>query len=137
MQTLYDRLETLYGVVLVFQPTDIAAADLIRTLDLLQIKKIPVLGLVVNMSYCIAPSGEQFWPYISPRVEIADLCKEHGIPVLGEVPLTPSQQILNKHFDSVVASMLACEPKVLAPGVFSKVYKGIKRKALKEIIRRL
>ncbi|GAH84009.1 unnamed protein product, partial [marine sediment metagenome] len=70
---------------LVFQPTDMAAADLLRTLDFLKFKKVPILGLISNMSYCLSPSGERFWPFLSPEVDLAQICKEFGIPLLGEM----------------------------------------------------
>jgi len=57
MQALYEYITDLLGVVLVFQPTDMAAADLLRTLDFLKFKKVPILGLISNMSHCYRHRG--------------------------------------------------------------------------------
>jgi len=91
MQALYDYITDLHGVVLVFQPTDMAAADLLRTFDFLKFKKVPVLGLIANMAYCVSPRGEIFWPFLSPEVDLEKICKEFGVPLLGKIPLTANK----------------------------------------------
>lgn len=138
MQALYDRIaDTLYGVVLVFQPSDIAAADLVRTLNFVKIKKVPLIGLISNMSYCISPSGERFWPFLSPKIELGSVCREHGIPLLGEVPLTSSQQVIDTEFDGIVQRMANLKPVVIKDTVLKKLYRAIAKEALKAVIRRL
>lgn len=138
MQTLYKQMgQDLYGVILVFQPTDIALADLIRTLDFVKIKKVPILGLVANMSYCLSPSGEKFWPFISPKVDLGSVCQEHGISLLGEIPLTPSQDRIDQEFDAIVKRMDNIQPVVLKDSIFMKLYKALTQKAFETIVRRL
>lgn len=138
MQALYDEMaSSLYGVILVFQPSDIAAADLVRTLDFVKIKKVPLIGLISNMSYCLSPSGEKFWPFLSPKMELGSVCREHGIPLLGEVPLTPSQRVIDAEFDRIVQSMSTLSPVVLRDSVFKRLYRAIAKEALKAVIRRL
>lgn len=138
MQALYDAVAgDIYGVVLVFQPTDIAVADLVRTLDFIKIKKVPVVGLIANMAYCIAPSGERFWPFISPKVELGAVCEEHGIALLGEVPLTPSQGSLDSKFDSIVSRMGGTKPLILKDSALVKLYKSVARQVVKTVLRRL
>lgn len=138
MQALYDAVAgDVYGVVLVFQPTDIAAADLVRTLDFIKIKKVPVVGLIANMAYCIAPSGEKFWPFISPKVELGEVCEENGIALLGEVPLTPSQHIIDLEFDSIVSRMDGVKPLILQDSILTKLYKRIAKGVVKAAIKRL
>lgn len=138
MQALYDAVVgDIYGVILVFQPTDIAVADLVRTLDFIKIKKVPVVGLIANMSYCISPSGEEFWPFISPKVELGAVCEENGIALLGEVPLTSSQERINEEFDSIVKRMDGVNPLVLKDSMLTKMYKSIAKGVVKAAIRRL
>jgi len=137
MQALYDALAgDIYGTVLVFQPSDIAVADLVRTLDFIKIKRVPVVGFVANMAYCIAPSGVKFWPFISPNVSIGDICAEHGIPTLGEVPLTPSQDMLNLEFDTIAQRVVDAKPLVLKDSMLAKFYKRIARETVKSVVRR-
>jgi len=138
MQALYDAVAAdIYGVILVFQPTDIAAADLVRTLDFIKIKKVPVVGLIANMAYCIAPSGDKFWPFISPKVELGSLCEENGIALLGEVPLTPSQNIIDLEFDRIANRMDGVNPLVLKDTMLTKLYKAMAKGVVKAAIRRL
>jgi len=138
MQALYDAVAgDVYGTVLVFQPTDIAVADLVRTLDFIKIKKVPVVGLITNMAYCVSPSGEKFWPFISPNVNIGGICEEHGIPQLGEVPLTPSQDILNLEFDKIALRVIDTKPLVLKDTMLVKLYKRIAKETVKSVVRRL
>ncbi len=138
MQALYDAVaDDIYGVVLVFQPTDIATADLVRTLDFIKIKRVPVLGLIANMAYCIAPSGKEFWPFISPKVELGSVCEESGIALLGEVPLSPSQGIIDSEFDEIASRMEGVNPLVLRDTMLTKLYKAMAKRVVKAAIRRL
>ena len=138
MQALYDALAgDVYGTVLVFQPTDIAVADLVRTLDFIKIKKVPVIGLIANMAYCLSPSGEKFWPFISPNVNIGGICEEHGIAQLGEVPLTPKQDLLNLEFDKIAVRVIDAKPLVLKDSMLTKLYKRIAKETVKSIVRRM
>jgi len=138
MQALYDAVAgDIYGTVLVFQPSDIAIADLVRTLDFIKIKRVPIVGLIANMAYCIAPSGKEFWPFISPKVELGTVCEENGITHLGEVPLTPEQDIINKAFDKIAQRVIDASPLVLKDSMLTKLYKKIAKGAVKAAVRRL
>ena len=138
MQALFDALAgDIYGTVLVFQPSDIAIADLVRTLDFIKIKKVPVIGLIANMVYCLSPQGEKFWPFISPNVNIGDTCEEHGIAQLGEVPLTPKQDLLNLEFDKIAARVINANPLILKDSMLTKLYKKIAKETVKSVVRRL
>lgn len=138
MQALYDAVaDDIYGVILVFQPTDIAAADLVRTLDFIKIKKVPVVGLIANMAYCVSPTGEEFWPFISPKVELGEVCEENGIALLGEVPLTPSQGMIDLEFNRIASRMDGVNPLILQDTMLTKLYKKMAAKIVKAAVRRL
>jgi len=137
MQELYDCLSDLYGIVLVFQPSDIAVADLVRTIDFIRIKRAPVVGLVSNMAVCISPKGEKFWPYLSPRVDIGSVCEEHGIPLLGEVPLTSLQAKVDAEFDKIADRIENTKPIVLTDDLATRLCKAIARRAVEAVIRRI
>ncbi len=127
----------VYGVILVFQPTDIATADLVRTLDFIKIKKVPVVGLIANMAYCLSPLGEKFWPFISPNVNIGSICEEHGIAQLGEVPLTPKQDIIDLEFDKIAVCVVSGTPLILKDSMLTKLYKAMAAKVVKAAVRRM
>ncbi len=136
MQALYDYITDLHGVVLVFQPTDMAAADLLRTLDFLKFKKVPILGLVSNMSYCVSPLGERFWPFLSPEVDLVQICKEFGIPLLGEIPLTPDRKVAERAFDRIASSLDGAKAVILKDDIAKRLLREGKRKLLKAAIKR-
>jgi len=137
MQALYDYLPDLYGVVLVFQPTAIAAADFPRTINFLERKRVPIIGLVTNMGRCISPSGEEFWPFISPKVDLASICKKYGIAILGDIPLTPDERLIAAEFDEVANNFEKVRPRILEPNIAIKLYKDLKRRLLKVAVRSL
>jgi len=138
MQALFDALVgDIYGTVLVFQPSDIAVADLVRTLDFIKIKKVPVVGLVANMAYCLSPSGEKFWPFLSPNVELGAVCGKSGIAILGEVPLTPKQDVINLEFDKIAERVVKATPQALKDSMLTKLYKKIAKETVKSVVRRL
>jgi len=137
MQALYDYLPNLYGVVMVFQPTAMAAADFPRTINFLYRKKVPIIGLVTNMGRCISPSGEEFWPFISPKVDLASICKNHGIAILGDIPLTPDEHLIASEFDMVAKNFEKVRPTILEPSIVTKLYKELKRRVMKVAVRRL
>ncbi|MBU0777979.1 P-loop NTPase [Patescibacteria group bacterium] len=137
MQALYDYITALHGVILVFQPTDMAAADLLRTLDFLKFKKVPILGLVSNMSYCVSPLGERFWPFLSPEIDLAQICKEFGIPLLGEIPLTPDRKVVEQTFDEIASRLDGAKSVILKEDIATRLIREGKRRLLKTAIRRL
>ena len=137
MQALYDYITDLHGVVLVFQPTDMAAADLLRTLDFLKFKKVPILGLIANMTYALSPLGERFWPFLSPEVDLAKICKGFGIPLLGEIPLTPDRKVVEQAFDRIASRLDGAKPVILKEDIAKRLIRAGKRKLLKAAVRRL
>jgi len=137
MQALYDYITDLHGVVLVFQPTDMAAADLLRTLDFLKFKTVPILGLVSNMSYCRSPLGESFWPFLSPKVDLAAICEKFGIPLLGEIPLTPDKKMVEQAFNQIASRLDGTKPVILKEDIFKRLIREGKKNLLKAAVRRL
>jgi ATP-binding protein involved in chromosome partitioning len=76
----------LDGAVIVSTPQDLALIDAKKAIDMLKRLQIPLLGLVENMSYFIAPdTGRRYdiFGHGGARQAAADL----GMPFLGEVPL--------------------------------------------------
>jgi len=138
MQALFDALANdIYGTVLVFQPSDIAVADLVRTLDFIKVKEVPIIGLIANMAYCLSPSGEKFWPFLSPNVDIGNICGTYGIAQLGEVPLTPEQGIIDLEFDKIAERVVGATPLVLKDSMLTSLYKRVALETVKSVVRRL
>ncbi|GAI50852.1 unnamed protein product, partial [marine sediment metagenome] len=70
MFSFFDQVKDLFGVVIVSQPTKISTIGLIRTIDLLRVKQIPILGLVANQDGFLNRLGEIEYQFLSPRVDL-------------------------------------------------------------------
>ena len=82
-QTIVD------GVVIVSTPQDLALIDAQKAIDMLRRMAVPVLGLVENMSYFIAPdTGNRYDIFGTGGAERA--AGSLGIPFLGAIPLVMS-----------------------------------------------
>ncbi len=76
----------LTGAVIVSTPQDIALIDARRAMSMFNTVKVPVLGMIENMSYFLCPHcGERsdIFSHGGARETAAEL----GLPFLGEIPL--------------------------------------------------
>lgn len=76
----------LAGAVIVSTPQDLALIDAKKAMDMLQRLGVPLLGLVENMSYFIAPDTGRRYD-IFGHGGAAAAASDMGLPFLGEVPL--------------------------------------------------
>lgn len=78
----------LTGGVIVSTPQDVALSDARRGLTAFRQLQVPVLGMIENMSYFIAPdSGQRYEIFGYGGAERA--ARELGVPFLGRLPLDP------------------------------------------------
>ncbi len=76
----------LAGAVIVSTPQDLALIDAKKAIDMLKRTGVPLLGLVENMSYFIAPdTGARY--DIFGHGGARDASDSLGLPFLGEIPL--------------------------------------------------
>jgi len=109
--SLFEHLENIFGAILVCQPTNLAVQDIERTLNMLEVKRIPLLGMVGNMVYAIAPeSGEEFCPFLDAGIDLEGFCRKRGIPYLTSIPLTPIKELINGIFDNLADKVTGLEP---------------------------
>ncbi len=79
----------LLGAVIVSTPQDLALIDARKAMDMLLRTGVPILGLVENMSYFIAPdTGRRYDIFGHGGAQAA--AAAHDIPFLGEIPLVMS-----------------------------------------------
>jgi ATP-binding protein involved in chromosome partitioning len=76
------------GVVLITTPQDISLADVRRGADLFRQMKIPILGIVENMSYFVPPDLPDKKYFIFGEGGAKNLAVELNLSVLGEVPFS-------------------------------------------------
>ena len=74
----------LCGVVVVSTPQSLAVIDVMRSIDCFSKLKIPILGLVQNMSYLLQ-NGEK--TYIFGRDKAKEMAQEMQINFLGDIPI--------------------------------------------------
>src|SRR5436190_5395379 len=86
VQLSLAQLVPVQGAVLVTTPQDVSVADVRRALRMFETVAIPVLGIVENMSYLIAPdTGHRY--DIFGEGGGAKLAGMYHVPLLGTVPL--------------------------------------------------
>lgn len=77
----------LAGAVIVSTPQDLALADARKGITMFQKVEVPLLGVVENMSYFIAPDTGAHYDIFGHGGAKAE-AERIGVPFLGEVPLT-------------------------------------------------
>ncbi|HXV96777.1 MAG TPA: Mrp/NBP35 family ATP-binding protein [Anaerolineae bacterium] len=83
---------SLTGAVIVTTPQKVALSDVIRGVAMFQQLNVPILGVIENMSYFVAPdTGHRY--DIFGHGGGATMAKEVGVDFLGEVPLEPQVRI--------------------------------------------
>jgi ATP-binding protein involved in chromosome partitioning len=83
--TLSQRF-ALTGAVVVSTPQDVALIDARKALDMFHKLKVPVLGLIENMSTFVCPNcGHE--AHLFGHGGVADEAARQGAPFLGELPL--------------------------------------------------
>ncbi len=86
VQLSLAQLVPVQGAVLVTTPQEVSLADVRRAVAMFEQVKIPILGVIENMSYFIAPdTGIKY--EIFGRGGGQKLCDEYGLNFLGLVPM--------------------------------------------------
>lgn len=114
----------LSGAVIVSTPQDLALIDARKGINMFKKVEVPVLGIVENMSYFIAPdTGLRYdiFGHGGARAEAEAI----GVPFLGEVPLTISIRETSDAGTPVVVS----DPD----GPQAKVYRDIAEKVWQQV----
>jgi ATP-binding protein involved in chromosome partitioning len=87
-QLSLSQVIPLSGVVMVTTPQEVALLDVRKAIAMFQKLNVPILGVVENMSYFIAPdTGNRY--SIFGEGGGRKLADEYGVPLLAQVPLDP------------------------------------------------
>lgn len=84
-----SQLLPLTGSVVVCTPQEVALLDAIKAVAMFRKVKIPVLGMVENMSGFVCPDTGKEWD-IFGKGGAERRARELGVPFLGDVPITIS-----------------------------------------------
>jgi ATP-binding protein involved in chromosome partitioning len=85
-QLSLSQVVPLGGVVMVTTPQDVALLDVRKALAMFRKLNVPILGLVENMSYFIAPdTGAKYAIFGEGGGD--KVAEEFGVPLLAQIPL--------------------------------------------------
>ena len=88
--SLSQTLE-LQGGLIVTLPQQVSLDDALRGINMFQELKIPIFGVIENMSYLETPDGEKMDIFGSGGGE--KLAKMTGVPFIGSIPIDPQVRI--------------------------------------------
>ena len=85
--TLSQKLK-IDGSVIVTTPQDVALIDVVRGLKMFEKTEIPILGLIENMSYFVAPdTGKQYPLFGESKTE--KIAEQYDYEILSKIPHDP------------------------------------------------
>ncbi len=118
--TLAQSLQNvgLTGTVTVTTPQQVATADVIKSMEMFKKVNVPLLGIVENMAYFIAPdTGARYDIFGSGGAQ--RLAGQLGVPLLGQIPLGMS---IRDGGDSGIPAVTRD-----APDAYAEVFSAIAR----------
>ncbi len=119
------QLTDLTGAVIVTTPQKVATLDASKAIAMFEQVKVPILGLIENMSYFIPPDAPEKKYYIFGQGGAEELAKSINSKVLGKIP----------HMIDVMEGGDSGMPNLLndKDGIISKVYTNIVKELEEEI----
>src|SRR5579884_1149738 len=108
-QLTLTQTAPLSGAIIVTTPQDVALIDARKGLEMFRQVRVPVLGIIENMSYFLGEDGKRY--EIFRHGGGRKLAQEAGVPFLGEIPIDPrvaecgdaGDPIVHKYPDAPVA----------------------------------
>ena len=124
-QLTLTQTAPLSGAVIVTTPQDVSLIDARKGLEMFRQVRVPVLGIVENMSYFVGEDGKRY--DIFRHGGGRKLAAEAGVPFLGEIPIDPrvaecgdtGDPIVHKYPDSPVARAYTALAATVAQGLAS------------------
>lgn len=134
--TLFENIQGLYGAILVCQPTTLSIQDIERNLDIARFKKIPLLGMIGNMTFTICPEcGHHYVPFLDAGVDLPAYCREHGVPYLGSVPFLPFAAQIDRVFEDIAETVDVARPvRIWERSMRQRVEDGLMGAAVRRIL---
>ena len=89
------------GIIIVTSPQELVGMIVDKAVNMAKMMKIPVLGLVENMSWIACPDcGKKIYPF--GESQTAKIALEQGLPLLAQLPIDP---VLAKECDTGVIEL--------------------------------
>ena len=105
--TVFQSLP-LDGILIVTSPQELVGMIVGKAVQMAQMMKVPILGLVENMSYVLCPDcGRQIKVFGESHID--EVAEELGVPVIGKMPIDASlaEAVENENFAEVSNDYLA------------------------------
>ncbi len=111
------QMMPLDGIVIVSTSSNLSMLDVSKIINMARDLKVPILGIVENMSYLQCPDcSKKIRLFGESKVE--KLAAKYGIPVIGEVPLDPlnagSDELPAEGKSLIVSAVRGVAEKVVA-----------------------
>jgi ATP-binding protein involved in chromosome partitioning len=78
------------GAIIVSTPQDIALKDAIKGINMFKTTKVPLLGMVQNMSLFTCPHCQESTHIFGEKSGVTHACEKYGLDFLGDIPLHAS-----------------------------------------------
>jgi ATP-binding protein involved in chromosome partitioning len=122
-QLTLTQTAPLSGAVIVTTPQEVSLIDARKGLEMFRQVRVPVLGIVENMSYFVGEDGKRY--DIFRHGGGRKLAQEAGVPFLGELPIDPrvaecgdtGDPIVHKYPDTPVAKAYQALAKTVVAGL--------------------
>jgi ATP-binding protein involved in chromosome partitioning len=125
-QLTLSQQAPLTGAIIVTTPQDVSLIDARKGVKMFAEVKVPVLGVIENMSYFVGDDGKRYDLFGSGGGK--KLAAESGVPLLGELPIDPrvaecgdaGVPIVKKYPESAVAKAYAALAKTVDADLLSR-----------------
>ena len=113
------------GVLLVSTPQEVAISDTRKAADMFKTLKVPIVGLIENMSHFVCPHCQGNTPIFTPKTSnssIDQFSKSLNVPILAKLPIDPllctgsdegrplflshPEHLISKQFDQVAKYLI-------------------------------
>ncbi|MBI2982447.1 MAG: Mrp/NBP35 family ATP-binding protein [Deltaproteobacteria bacterium] len=119
VQLSLSQMIPMTGAVVVTTPQDVALADVRRAIKMFEMTKVPILGIVENMSTFECPHCKKESRIFGGK---QDQYKEWGLPLLGSIPLEVETRVAGDEGTPIVVKA----PKSRQADCFRAIARKIK-----------
>ncbi len=77
------------GIIIVTSPQELVSMIVSKAANMAKKMNIPIMGIIENMSYLKCPNCNEIIKVFGES-HIEDVAREHGVPVLGKLPIDPA-----------------------------------------------
>ena len=100
-QLTLSQQAPLTGAIVVTQPQDVSLIDARKGVAMFAEVKVPVLGIIENMSYFVGDDGKRYELFRAGGGQ--KLAAEIGVPLLAELPIDPRVAECGDHGEPMVS----------------------------------